>query len=78
MTTSLLDARHPPEEDYQRLILEDLLYFFPGPYAMLSAYLDESWHARGDRTGRHGRADKVHGREGQGVRSARIAAADWD
>src|SRR5262245_48212460 len=22
--------------------LDDLLYFFPGPYAMLSAYLDES------------------------------------
>jgi hypothetical protein len=30
------------EEDYQRCILDDLLYIFPGPYVMLSAYLDES------------------------------------
>jgi hypothetical protein len=37
-----VDREPVPEEDIQQLILDDLLYFYPGPHAMLSAYLDES------------------------------------
>ena len=39
---SAIDRPTGSGEDYQRLLLEDLLYFFPGPYAMLHAYMDES------------------------------------
>jgi hypothetical protein len=37
-----VDKQYPGSEDYQTLLLDDLVYFFPGPCAMLSAYLDES------------------------------------
>ena len=42
MPPSSVDRRFSVGEDHQGLILNDLLYFFPGPYIMLSAYLDES------------------------------------
>jgi len=38
----LVDGSNGKQEDVQRFILDHLLYFFPGPYAMLMAYLDES------------------------------------
>ena len=40
--SSRVDGCLREEEDIQRLILDDLLYFFPGPYVMLTAFLDES------------------------------------
>jgi hypothetical protein len=37
-----VDSSREAGEDYQQMILADLLYFFPEPYVMLSAYIDES------------------------------------
>jgi hypothetical protein len=39
---SIIDAMLAQEEDIQSGLLWHLLYFYPGPYAMLYAYLDES------------------------------------
>ncbi len=37
-----VDAKGSAEEDVEECLLWHLLYFYPGPYAMLYAYLDES------------------------------------
>jgi hypothetical protein len=42
-----VDFQVAAKEDYRRSILNDLLYYFKGPYAMLSAFIDESGTHKG-------------------------------